>query len=263
MEARDQRSSQNMREWATILAPLAAAIIPNLFNKQSGPTLAELTTTLQNMKTLSGAGESAASKITELKDLLEVVRGLDPPEKSGSTWVDLIRDTAKEVGPPLMAMVTARAGQAAPAMTARGTVESATNPQLTRAAEPAEDPMLQFLGWLREQLAALIHQASLNKDPGLYAEVVVDNLPAGVDPRLLRDQLAKADWWATMANFAPGVQPYPQWFAECREEMLRLLNDMMAAPVAPAPVAQKPKVKKSGVQQLRPMPSDADDSSNE
>lgn len=258
MEQRDERSSRNMREWAAILAPLAVSILPNLFKGSSGPTLAELTTTLQNMKTLSGQGESAASKITELKEMLEVVRGLDPPDKTGSTWVDLVRDTVKEVGAPLMAMVGARTGQPIPAprVAAAAPIDANGNPQLIQAPAPSGEPMLQLMAWLKDQLAALTHQASLNKDPDLYAEVVVDNLPAGVDPKLLRDQLARPDWWAVMGGFYPGVQPYPQWFAECRESILTRLNEMIGAPeIAPPPASGKPPKKKIVVP-IKPMPAD-------
>lgn len=259
MEARDEKSSRNMREWATILVPLAAPLIANLLKPAAaGPTLAELTTTLQNMKTLSGEG-SNVSKIEELKNLIDVVRGLDPPDKSGSTWVDLIRDTVKEAGPMVTGLLAARSGHPAPVPVVTATAQP--NPQLQRQEIPVagSDPMLQFLGWLREQLSALTHQASLNKDPGLYAEVVVDNIPAGVDPRLLLEQLSRPDWWAVLTQFHSGVQPYPQWFAECRDSMVQLLTEMTAAPTAPAaPVkTAKGKQPKAGVP-AQPMPQDSD-----
>lgn len=99
--------------------------------------------------------------------------------------------------------------------------------------------MLALLGWLKEQLAGLAHQASLNKDPALYAEVVLDNLPPGVDPKMLLNFLGANDWWAKLTQFFPGVQPYPQWFADCRKELVNGLQEMINAvesPTTDAPV---------------------------
>ena len=93
--------------------------------------------------------------------------------------------------------------------------------------------MMQLLGWLKEQCAGLAHQASLNKDPELYADVVLDNLPE-VDPTMLRNMLGADDWWATLCQFSPNVQPYPQWFAECRAALLKGLDEMLSK-VAPMP----------------------------
>lgn len=102
-----------------------------------------------------------------------------------------------------------------------------------------------MLAWLKRQLEALTYQASMNKDPGLYAEVMLDNLPAGADIKQLNDYLSRDDWWSLLTGFSPGVQPYPQWFAECRTELLAGLAALMVPPAAPPAAPAPAKIAKA------------------
>jgi hypothetical protein len=237
MEAKDLQRSQSMREWAAILAPLAAAIIPNMFG-QKVPTLQDLTATLVNMKALNGGSESSLSKIEELAKLVEVVQGIGGDGGKGSGWADIVRDGIKTVGDVLPALAARIPGMMGPLAAPNVAAPMPQNPRVLSQKPPVDsakpaDPMLQLLGWLKEQLSALAHQASLNKDPNLYADVVLDNLPQ-IDPAMLRDMLAKPDWWATLVQFSPNVQPYPQWFAECREALLKGLEEIIGAAAPPS-----------------------------
>lgn len=237
MEAKDKERSTSMREWAAILAPIFAPIAANMFG-QKGPTLAELTQTLMNMKTLNGGSESSLTKIEELAKLVEVVQGIGGEGGKGSTWADIARDAIKTVGDAVPLIASRIPGMAPPpALPAPAAVPPNASPQTRQATgqAPAKvPPMMQLLGWLKEQMTALAHQASLNKDPIFYADVVLDNLPE-VDPTMLRNMLGQADWWATLCQFSPNVQPYPQWFAECREALLKGLDEMIGSTAPPPP----------------------------
>src|SRR5580693_71227 len=146
IDAREARSSQNMREWATILAPLGAALIPALIGNK-GPTLAELTTTLTNLKSLNGGNDSSLGKIEEVTKLIEAVRGIGGDDKTGSTWVDLIRDGVKELGPAIGAIVATRIpGVSAPPA---ALPKPATPPAAAPTPTPeGKDPMSELLSWL-------------------------------------------------------------------------------------------------------------------
>lgn len=243
MEAKDAQRSTNLKEWAAILAPLFAPIIAN-FTTNKGPTLVEMTQTLTNLKALNGgANESQLSKIEELAKLVEVVQGIGGGGGQGSTWADIARDAIKTVGDavPMIAARIPGLGGPPPSSGAVPMLAAPIQPQAQapaarpspQPAPPKGTPMMQLLGWLKEQCAGLAHQASLNKDPELYADVVLDNLPE-VDPTMLRNMLGADDWWATLCQFSPNVQPYPQWFAECRAALLKGLDEMLSK-VAPMP----------------------------
>lgn len=234
MDARADKQSESMLKWAAILSPIFAPLLQNLFAGQKGTTLTELTTALANVKALDGGTKvDQMQEFTKLLELVDRVKGDGDGGKVGSNWVDVFRDGIKEVPNLLQTIAMARGAPMAPspAQLPAGVAEN-----------DKVNPMLQMMSWLKTQLAALVHQASMNKDPGLYAEVVLDNLPAGANPAQLQELLAKEDWWATLTQFYPGVQPYPQWFAECREELLKGLGAMLEPPapaVAPV-VASKP-----------------------
>jgi hypothetical protein len=226
LDAREEKSSEKMLKWAAILSPILAPALANLFGGQKGPSLTDLTTAMANIKALEGGTKvDQMTEFTKLLELVDRVKG-DEPKPAGSNWVDLVRDGLGQL--PLMAQtfIAARTGQPLPQLSKQD--ESAP-----AAPDTNGEPML---AWLKRQLEALTHQASMNKDPGLYAEVMLDNLPAGTNPQLLLDQLAADDWWQRLAAFSPGVQPYPQWFAECRVELLSGLTAMLA-PVAAPPAA--------------------------
>lgn len=97
--------------------------------------------------------------------------------------------------------------------------------------------LVSLLPWLNATLQSLIHQAARNKDPELYAEVTLDNVPDGVNPKDLIPFLERADWWAQLQGFAPAVSPYPAWFADYRTALLSMLKEEThAEQLAPQPV---------------------------
>jgi hypothetical protein len=92
--------------------------------------------------------------------------------------------------------------------------------------------VVSILPWLSATLQQLIVQAGKNRDPELYAEVTLDNVPDGIDAKQLIPFLERPDWWAQLQSFAPAVSPYPAWFADYREAVLAMLRENEAT--APA-----------------------------
>jgi hypothetical protein len=203
-----------------------------------GASLAELTTALANMKQLSGEAPSTKSKLEELQEIVALAKelgGNNEKSEVGSTWVDLIRDGVKEIGPVLGSLVSAKmVPTAAPALMpinnprpAPVASESVTTASPPPPQEVSADMNMQFLSWFREQLAGLVHQASRDKDPSLYAEIVLDNIPDGLDPKKVREFLGRADWWEMLTGFFPAAKPYQGWFKECHAELISGLDDML------------------------------------
>jgi hypothetical protein len=232
MDARAEREGEKWLKWAAILSPLLAPAFSNLFGGAKGTTLTELTTALANIKQLDGGTKvDQMQEFTKLLELVDKVKGDEKP--AGSTWADIVRDGIGQVGPILGGLVQLKTGHALPAPAAAAT------PAIENAKTAEESPMIGLLAWFKSQLEGLIYQASRNRDPLLYAEVVLDNVPAGADLAQLRGILAAEDWWQKLVMFSPGVQPYPQWFAECRAELLKGLDEVLAPP-PPAEVTPKP-----------------------
>jgi hypothetical protein len=235
MDARAEREGEKWLKWAAILSPLLAPAIANLFSGSKGTTLTELTTALANVKALEGGNKvDQMSEFTKIMELVDHVRGDD--KSAGSTWADIARDAIGQVGPVLGGLVQMKTGVRPPSLPSHP--QGAESPPAQ--ATDSSNPMLQLLAWFKSQIEGLIYQASRNRDPLLYAEVVLDNLPAGADLGQLRGILGGDDWWQKLSGFAPGVQPYPQWFAECRAELLSGLDQLLEPPkITPEPPAPK------------------------
>jgi hypothetical protein len=224
-EARER--GESMRNWASILVPALAPVLAGLFGNK-GPTLAELSATLANMKALSGE-TSQLSKVEEFAKMIEAVKALMPESADkGSTWADIARDGIAQIGPALSGMAAMRGMGVPGAPGAALTQNPAPLPTVQIPPPPgaAQEP-IDMLAWLKEQLTGLVYQASLNKNPSLYAEVMLDNLPPGSDPKQLRDILSRDDWWSVLTGFFPACAPYPQWFSEARDELLKGLSEML------------------------------------
>ena len=102
-------------------------------------------------------------------------------------------------------------------------------PNAVQEAAPAQETgdvnILRKLQWLRGQTAALIVQASRNKDPALYAEVFLDNLPPGIEPTEIFERFNAPDAVAQLAQVDARVNQFAPWFEQFRQEVLGLLTD--------------------------------------
>jgi hypothetical protein len=274
IEALDKRSEargSELKSWAQILAPLLIPVV-GVWLKPRENQVTELVQGLAALKGLSPDPpkpeglESQLDRILGVMDKLKEAQGAGQ-SSTGATWVDIVRDGISALkGPaevlagrlmsppglpalPPMPMITAPTPfgpTSAPAVSAApiqptGTVApGSAPPSAGHAAQPANGGstvgVVSFLPWLRDNLQALIYQAGRNKDPGLYASVMLDNLPPGTDPALLKGFIERADWWTQLQTFAPGVTPYPAWFAEFREAVIEIMNE----PEEPPPAGDAP-----------------------
>lgn len=241
LRADREKQSENLKSWATILLPVLAPMIGNLFQRKE-TSMTEMVNTLAGLKQLQ-TPESSLSKIEEFSKMIEAVRGLIPEGKdTGSTWVDLVRDGIQTVGPALAGALT-RQPQPAPVVPRIASPDVA-NPVPLPEAPPnvaqaetaaAGEPMLKLIGWLKGNLDFLVLKAAAARDPALYADFLLDNLPDGIDINTVRGFLARPDWWSMFVAFDKRVEPYQGWFTQLRDELLAGISDSLGgdAPAAP------------------------------
>jgi hypothetical protein len=251
---RDQknRESEKVKEWliplVTVLAPGLLEMFRGLFARKPDSSLTEMVAALQGMKALADPPKESdpLRQLDQMTAMIERVRGILPEKEStGSTWVDLVRDVAKESGPILSGLISMRAAQQAPvqhvpfttapqppmqpavitrvqpqqpATVSAPASAEAPAPQETQTTQ--ENPMLALLGWLRNQLPMLTAKAAANSDPGLYAELLLDNLPQGADPQLIHMWLSKPEWWDMLKGVYPPMEPYRGWFTQMRDALI-------------------------------------------
>lgn len=125
---------------------------------------------------------------------------------------------------------------ATPATTAAPQPRQALPAPAATAAAPAPastaetDPMLKQLNWLRQQTTVLCSYAARGKNPGLYAEVLLDNLPDYIDADELAKRLAEPNAIAQLVQLNPDVAKYQPWFEELRKAIIGFLRDDEPAP---------------------------------
>lgn len=234
------------------------ALIAALRPQQS--SLGELTTALTNLNQLQG--ERTGPLDMALK-LLERIQDL-PTSAGGDTgWLGIVRDFIREAAPaareflqtnaqrpsaPAQVTVVPTAAPVLPPKAHPGangstpppsvSVASSGSPSAPSATAPAsapasDDPMLQFVEpWLRRKAEDLLEWAAENRDPELFAEVLVGSIPKTfrqfVTPAQLLMLLQSADWWERLTAFCPPIGPYRAWVEDCRSVVMELLQEEAA-----------------------------------
>jgi hypothetical protein len=251
LDAKSKARNDELKSWAMLLVPvLGPALIEFIKPKNN---VSELLAGMAALQKLTPEQPKPPSLMTQINDLIgamgkiKELGGANEPAPTGSTWVDVLRDGIKDFAPVFGAMANRVGGRMPPLIP--GTTSPATplpmpsseapsgpsNPApSTPSGAPAPDsspnsgspdPMALFLGWLRQTLEQLVVKAAANKNPQLYAEVMYDNVPEGIDPKSLVDFLKTDTWWAQLANFYPPATPYQGWFTQMRDALLEIASD--------------------------------------
>lgn len=247
---REREHSDRMMRWAAILSPILAPAITKMLG---GNTVNDVMTLMTKARELNGDGASGGDRLDTFLQALEYARKTNP-EGGGDTWLGFARESLDIVKPALSNLLTSsRTGVAgtAPSSASRPSIAHLPGSSATPAPPPGNvstappasstplpasnesDPMLRHLAWFRGTLEQLVFQARKSGNPVLYAEVILDNLPAGLSQADLRAALARQDWWSVLCTFYPAVEPYEGWLSLFRKEVLEMLGEPHSPPDPP------------------------------
>jgi hypothetical protein len=130
----------------------------------------------------------------------------DAPVDNGIATV--VRDGIQ----PLIALVRERWDMDKTAQRLRATPENGTPAR--RSSAPTSDPILMLTSRIPALGRAYLAGAARNRsDPALYAELVLDQIPAA-DYDGLPALLSQPDFTARLLKAVPEFEPYPVWFGE-------------------------------------------------
>ena len=88
------------------------------------------------------------------------------------------------------------------------------------APSQEEQPVLQKLQFVRAQINALLVQAARDRDPELYAAVMLDNLPDFITEDEILERFSAPDAIDTLIGLDSRVGQYRQWFEEFRRAVI-------------------------------------------
>lgn len=205
-------------------AQLAAFIARPAPVAPAGPSFTEILALIKETR-----GEPSKSDPVEL--LLQGLK-LGQQMSGGETSLADIAKSGLEMVAPL---IQAKAAESAAARTAPAVARQPSD-VLPRPIKPAPgtatamDPMLQKLNWLRQQTTLLVHHASKKKDPELYAEVMLDNLPEFITVEEIAARMNDGGAVAQLTVLNPEVAKYAEWFEEFRVKVLEIIAEANSEP---------------------------------
>lgn len=153
-------------------------------------------------KELGGSGE------TDMGDL--IVKGIDGLKELAATQPQPVQRRQR------------------PALPAPGTVPAAERPAAAPPAQTTQEGQsmntLQMIQWLTKQTQHLLVCAHRQKDPELYAEVFLDNLPPSLDETVILERLKAPDAVEQLAKLDRRVLAYRPWFEAFRAACVELIE---------------------------------------
>jgi hypothetical protein len=185
----------------------------------AGPSVMEIIQMIQAMKEDKPTAVDSGDSVKLLLQGLELGRTLGGGE-SGDIWSKgldmlptLLEKAAQQPQPSVVPINPNPQPRIAPPAT--------TAPQ---APQVETDPMLMKLNWLKRQTQNLVVQARRGKDPGLYAEVMLDNLPDYITAEEIFERLNAPDAIAQLSQLNPDIVPYAEWFERFRKAVIEFLS---------------------------------------
>jgi hypothetical protein len=225
-----------------------------------GPTMAELTASLSNLKSLAMPADTD-SKLDTLLKVMEFAKTMsgDGEGKGESNWIDLIRDFVKE-GPaivgPLLEQMKARQTQqfqqagipmqvipqgpsGAPNSRSRPSNPATPSesvvtlePSITAPPSGENDMLAFFMPMIKTQLETLLKWAVASKRVELYAEVLLEELPDAVHryikPEKALEYLNHPHWFDVVCNVEPRLRDHQEWLTAMHDELIDILTEQIA-----------------------------------
>lgn len=266
MERREAERRAGLNDWIKIavagLAPVLAAWVSRsptqgtdiaalvtALKPAPGPGLADLTTAMVNMKNMTAAPQQE-SKVDEILKIIETVQGFadkDDGGKGGSSWIDIVRDLIKAAPDAIKPMLEARmAAMQAQQAAQRGGMppvqpaiqqppQAASAPQVPKP-QPLQQPingkendmLPMFMPVIKANLSKIAGWAEKNRDPEVYADVLVDELPDNFGayiplPQVL-EYLNHEKWFEEICKIEPRLSSHHDWCNECRLAVIEIMK---------------------------------------
>lgn len=173
------------------------------------------------MKGLLSGGQQGLAP-DKMVDLIKT--GMDIADKAGGGGADLLSVVGKAVetlGEPLAELIRQRAmipaGQPAAASLP---VAGAPRPAVQLKPKPQGGVMN-----MQQAVAYLVGKAAAGSDPGLYADLIVDNVPAAI-----LEPIVSGDVVAQLSQIDPRVADHAEWFRDLGRMLSEALSPDDAGP---------------------------------
>jgi hypothetical protein len=199
------------------------------------PSMAEIVTTLQGLKSLSGDSDKPdpLEQLGKLMGIAKEMSGGGDDSAGGSNWIDLVRDGLK-AAPDLLGAIQTRGPQTVTVQTQPVQPVAQPTPQLqAQAASPQgeQDMWLLIQPVLRDAAQKIEKWAKDNRNPASYADVLYDDLPAWLISQLKPEQalelLNHPQWWEHLTAFHAPLAAFRPWIEQLRGELIEIVSEQI------------------------------------
>lgn len=218
-----------------------------------GPTLADLSTAMVNMRALTAPEKSGGDPVDTILKVFEAAHDLSGSgSKGGNGWIDLARDAMKglpALAAPIAQAIRARSGAAPgsppnaniaplpanPPVPALGTSAAASAELVApafagAAAPPSETDMLALMKpFMLQKLKLISEWAHAGKQPQLYAELfLTEHLPSNfadyLPPAKALEYLNHAQWFEKTCEWESSLADRRAWCDAFRLELIAFIH---------------------------------------
>ncbi len=229
IQEREEKRAERSRELMALTIPAAitgvVSIITAVLSRQQQKTngiedMVQLSAALKGLMPPAENALSTADMMFKAMDFATKHAG----KGDNSPWVDLAKEAMGTITPLLESRM-------AQPMQQELLPRQPLQPQLTSNVNNQEQPAMQpfnvmkMMGWARDTLGYLAVKAQQNRDAGLYADWLLDNVPPDVDIKEFAKYIRQESWWTVLQQFQPAVKPYEGWFSEFRLALMEAYAD--------------------------------------
>lgn len=244
------------------IAALVTALKP-----APGPSLADLSTAMVNMKTMTEPKEANGSMVDTIFKAFEFAQSMGGEKEGagpgGSSWVDVIRDLIKAAPEAIKPMLEARMAAMQAGQPVRQVPPQIPTAPTAAASTPVQNPspgtnfvgpaantpnsetdmMSAFMPLVKVNLSKVANWAEKDRDPAVYAEVLIDELPDNFGAYIpltdVLNHLNNEQWFEIICGIEPRLQPHREWCDECRLAVIEVMKSIETDVTPPAEEIKK------------------------
>lgn len=217
-----------IRELAELVKDLAKMVATNTIVQNPAKSSMEILGEMKLMKEIMGGGDrqnesvsdpfESVMKAFDLAKTINQMSGGGGVEKPDAT--SLLFKAIESFGPALaQAAAMKSVQQVIPVVPA---VSQQNQVQVLQESLEEQKPQQRDFEMLKMYLGFLKVKAEQKSDPGIYADVIIDNL----DDDQIGELLSPPDWWERLCSIDSSLVQFGEWFAELRKVTLESLTEM-------------------------------------
>lgn len=216
--------AQMQQQQQQFMKDMAAMMQRPAVTQQSPMDLLMQMKMLKELTTPAVAPSPAMDQMAMMKQMFNMAKELS--ELSGNGGADespILRGLEKFALPFLSTMQAQNAQQAQAMQPAPAAAPPAPPPAAPTTTEQAEEDENMMM--LRYYIGQLIAKAAGGSDPGIYADLILDNAP----DELIEQYILPDDWQARLVKIEPNVAQHSAWFAQMRDLIITAWTDIDGA----------------------------------